>query len=282
MDELTLAAAMEGLQALGLGTGSSTDIVAISLSATDYVGHRYGPDSREQHDNILRLDHALGVFIDSLYKLRDSSTIVFALTADHGVTSYPELVAKRAGRPAPPRYDLRPAIVGLRSALRVNHVDTTAVTIDGPVVYVDRAAFATARVDPEPILRRFADVVRTSPAIARVDWVRDLAKRDTVRDAVSRRWLHQIPPDAPVEIVITPVQGAYATEATIAEHGLPYDDDAHVPVIFYGPWFRTARFSERALVADMAPTLANVIGVPPTERVDGHVLTRAIVAAARR
>jgi hypothetical protein len=282
MDELTLAAALEGLQTLGLGTGNATDILAVSLSATDYIGHRYGPDSREQHDNILRLDHSLGAFIDSLYKLRDSSTIVFALTADHGVTSYPELVAKRAGRPAPPRYDLRPAIVGLRSALRVNHVDTTAVTIDGPIVYVDRAAFTTAHVDPEPILRRFADAVRTGPAIARVDWMRDLARRDTVRDAVSRRWLHQIPPDAPVEIVITPVPGAYAAEATIAEHGLPYDDDAHVPVIFYGPWFRAARFGERALVADMAPTLARVIGVPPTERLDGHVLTQAIVPAARR
>jgi hypothetical protein len=111
--------------------------------------------------------------------------------------------------------------------------------------------------------------------------MRDLARRDTVRDAVSRRWLHQIPPDAPVEIVITPAPGAYAVDATIAEHGLPYDDDAHVPVIFYGPWFRAARFGERALVADMAPTLARVIGVPPTERLDGHVLTRAIVPAAR-
>jgi hypothetical protein len=282
MDELTLAAALEGLQTLGLGTGNSTDILAVSLSATDYIGHRYGPDSREQHDNILRLDRSLGAFIDSLYKLRDSATIAFALTADHGVTSYPELVAKRAGRPAPPRYDLRPAVVGLRSALRANRLDTTAVMIDGPLVYVDRTAFVTAHVDPEPILRRFADAVRTSPAVARVDWMRDLARRDTVRDAVSRRWLHQIPPDAPVEIVITPAPGAYDVTATIAEHGLPYDDDAHVPVIFYGPWFRTARFGERALVADMAPTLASVIGVPPTERVDGHVLTRAIVPAARR
>jgi hypothetical protein len=281
MDELTLAAALEGLQALNLGAGSSTDILAVSLSATDYIGHRYGPDSREQHDNVLRLDRSLGGFIDSLYKLRDSSTIVFALTGDHGVTSYPELVAKRAGRSAPPRYDARPAVTGLRSALRLYHVDTTAVAIDGPLVSVDRAAFASAKVDPEPILRRFADVVRNGPGIARVDWVRDLARRDTIRDAVSRRWIHQIPPDSPVEIVITPMEGAYSAEATVAEHGLPYDDDAHVPVIFYGPWFRAARFGERALVVDMAPTLANVIGVPPTERVDGRVLTQAIMPSTR-
>jgi hypothetical protein len=276
MDQLTLDAALEGLQSLQLGNGPQTDILAVSLSGTDYVGHRYGPDSREQHDNILRLDRALGSFIDSLYKLRDSSTIVFALTADHGVTSYPELVAARAGRPAPPRYDLAPAVTGLRSALRVNHVDTTAVTLDGPIVYVNRDAFSRAGVDPEPILARFVGVVRTTPGIARVDRVRDLAKRDTVHDAISRRWAHMIPPDAPVEYVITPVQGAYAADAKIAEHGAPYDDDAHVPVIFYGPWFRAGRHAERAFVVDMAPTLARVAGAPPTERVDGRVLTQAL------
>jgi hypothetical protein len=125
-------------------------------------------------------------------------------------------------------------------------------------------------------------VVRGTPGIARVDRVRDLAQRDTTRDDVARRWLHMIPADAPVEYVITPREGAYPAGATVAEHGAPYDDDARVPVIFYGPWFRAGRFGERALVADMAPTLASVIGVPPTERVDGHVLTRAIVPAARR
>ena len=282
MDELTLAVALRGVQAMNLGRGPSTDILAISLSATDYIGHRYGPDSREQHDNILRLDRSLGAFIDSLYKLRDSASIVFALTGDHGVTSYPELVAKRTGRPVPPRYDLRPAIAGLRSALRLYHVDTTAVAFDGPLVSVDRAAFATAKVDPEPILGRFVAFVRSSPGIARVDRVRDLARRDTTRDAVSRRWVHQIPPDSPVEYVVTPVEGAYSAEAKVAEHGLPYDDDAHVPVIFFGPWFRAARFNEHALVVDMAPTLARVIGVPPTERVDGRVLTEALTGTGPR
>jgi arylsulfatase A-like enzyme len=276
MDRLTLDAALEGLEALQLGRGPQTDILAVSLSATDYVGHRYGPDSREQHDNVLRLDRALGAFIDSLYKLRDSSTIVFALTADHGVTPFPELVAQRAGRPAPARYDLSPAVVGLRAALRQFGVDTTAVMLDGPIVSVDRAAFAQAKVDPEPILRRFADVVRGTPGIARVDRVRDMAQRDTTRDDVARRWLHMIPADAPVEYVITPREGAYPAGATVAEHGAPYDDDARVPVIFYGPWFRAGRFADRALVVDMAPTLAHVVGVPPTERLDGRVLTPAL------
>jgi arylsulfatase A-like enzyme len=282
MDPLTLDAALEGLQALQLGRGPQTDILAISLSATDYIGHTFGPDSREQHDNILRLDRSLATFIDSLYKLRDSSTIVFALTADHGVTPYPELAAKRAGRPAPARWDLRPSFRALREAVRAAGVDSTAVMFDAPLVYVDRAAFAAARVDPDPLLRRFADQLRSSPGIARVDRVRDLAGRDTVRDAVTRRWLHMIPADSPVEWVITPNEGSYSATNTSATHGLPYDSDAHVPVIFYGPWFRSARFGERALVADMAPTLAHVIGVPPTEALDGRVLRHSLTASPRR
>ena len=282
MDQFTLDAALEGLQALQLGRGPQTDILAVSLSATDYIGHRYGPDSREQHDNVLRLDRALGAFIDSLYKLRDSSTIVFALTADHGVTSYPELVAERAHRPAPPRFDMRPAFASVAAELRKAGVDTAAISRDGPFVFVDRTAFASAGVDPDPILRRLVQVLRALPSIARVDRVRDLAGKDTVHDAVTRRWLHMIPADAPIEYVVTAREGTYPVGATIAEHGAPYDDDAHVPVIFYGPWFRAARIADRALVADMAPTLAAVIGVPPTERLDGRVLVKAIVSPARR
>lgn len=282
MDELTLSAALEGLQAMALGTGPQTDILAVSLSGSDYVGHRYGPDSREQHDNYLRLDRALGAFIDSLYKVRDSSSIVFALTADHGVTSFPELVARRANRQPPPRYDLRPSVRALRAALHDAEVDTTAVTVDAPLVYVNRDIFARAGVAPEPLLERFAAAVRALPGIARVDRVRDLAMRDTVHDVVSRRWAHMIALDSPVEYVITPVEGAYPAGATVAEHGIPYDDDAHVPVIFYGPWFRAGRYAERALVADMAPTLARVVGVPPTERLDGRVLDRALLPVTRR
>ncbi len=276
MDELTLDAALEGVNALRLGAGSATDVLAISLSATDYIGHRYGPESREIHDHILRLDRSLGAFIDSLYKLRDSSAIVFALTADHGVTSFPELAARRAHRNAPIRYDVRPAVHALQSQMRAAGLDTTAIVLDGPLVYVDRRRFAEAGVSPDPILARFIAALRRAPGIDRVDRVRDLAARDTIHDAITRRWVHMIPPDSPVEVVFTPVEGGYPADAKIAEHGTPYDADARVPVIFYGPWFIAGRYAERALVVDMAPTLARVAGVTATEHLDGHVLERAL------
>src|SRR4051812_20513539 len=197
MDELTLSAALEGLQQLSIGDGRATDILAVSLSATDYVGHRYGPDSREQHDNILRLDRSLGAFIDSLYKLRDSSTIVFALTADHGVTSFPELVAKRAGKKAPVRFDVKPAIAEMHASLRVAGVDTNAITFDGAAAYVYRSAFVGTKGNADQILAKLAARLRATPGMARADLVRDLARRDTTKDAITRRWLHMLPPDVP-------------------------------------------------------------------------------------
>src|SRR4051794_23010935 len=69
IDELILSFALDGVKSIALGATPRTDVLSISLSATDYVGHRYGPDSREMHDQLLRLDRVLGSFLDSLYKL---------------------------------------------------------------------------------------------------------------------------------------------------------------------------------------------------------------------
>ena len=62
----------------------------------------------------------------------------------------------------------------------------------------------------------------------------------------------------------------------MATHGTPNDYDSHVPEIFYGPWFVTGKYTQRALVADMAPTLAAIAGVSPIEPLDGRAHVEAI------
>ena len=94
-------------QSLQLGKGPQTDLLAVSLSATDVIGHRFGPDSREIHDQVLRVDRAVGVLLDSLFKLRDRRRSRWCSAADHGVGTIPELApAERAA--APERVDLAP------------------------------------------------------------------------------------------------------------------------------------------------------------------------------
>ena len=276
MDEVTLQAALAGVEALQLGKGPQTDLLAVSLSSTDAVGHAFGPDSREIHDQILRLDRSLGAFLDSLFKLRDSTRVIIALTADHGVQPFPAIHASRE-RGAVARYvDLDPAYADLLAAVATRGVDTSALHFAEGMVFVDRSAFARAHVDVDSTLRRFAEQMRKVPGVGRVDFVRALAQADTVHDAVARRWLHMLSPELPVELVVSLEPYAYWAGTPNATHGTPNDEDAHVPVVFWGVGVRGGRYGDFTRVVDIAPTIAHVLGVPPLERLDGHVLTRAL------
>ncbi len=278
MDEHTLNFALEGLDALNLGRGPHPDLLAISLSAMDAVGHTYGPDSREVHDMFLRLDRYLGAFIDSLYKLRDSSTIAIALTADHGVTPYPEMSARRGPLPVL-RVDVHPAIDPAFAGLSRTGVDSTAVRFDEGILLVDRPALARANLNADSVIRAFGDALHRVPGVQRVDYVKNLRARtpsQLERDYVARRWVHMLPPDVPAELVVTLEPNVYWGGVFYATHGTPHDPDAHVPVIFYGPWFAPGRYTTTVRVVDMAPTLAQVLNVRPTEELDGRVLTQAL------
>ena len=276
MDWLTLQLAMAGLDAMQLGKGPSTDVLAISLSTTDAVGHRYGPDSREIHDQLLRLDRYLGEFLDSLYKVRDSSKIVFALTADHGVQPFPEL--HFAGQPgATLRINADPVLVSVKRALAARGLDTArALDFEFGMLFADSAAFRAANIRLDSVLTSMAVAFRRLPGVARVDKRADLAKADTVRDAVARRWLHALPPALPVVMLVSPKPFVYWNGVNYATHGSPNDRDARVPILFSGPGFARGVTRTRAVrVVDMAPTLAARIGVAPIGKLDGVVLSDA-------
>jgi arylsulfatase A-like enzyme len=278
MDEHTLNFALEGLQAMNLGRGPQPDLLAVSLSTMDAVGHTYGPESREVHDMFLRLDRYLGAFIDSLYRLRDSSTIAIALTADHGVASYPEIAARRQPLTVT-RVDLAPAIRPGFAALGAAGVDSGAVRFEEGILFVDRDALVRRGLDPDSAIRAIGDSLHKVPGVQRVDYLRNLRARtpsQLERDYVARRWLNMLPPDLPVELVVTLEPNVYLAGVFYATHGSPHDYDAHVPVIFYGPWFAPGRHRNMIRVVDMAPTLAQILNVRPTEELDGRVLSQAL------
>ena len=276
MDWLTLQAAMAGLDAMQLGKGPGTDVLAVSLSTTDAIGHRYGPDSREIHDQLLRLDRYLGEFLDSLYKVRDSSKIVITLTADHGVQPFPELhFAGQSG--ATLRVNADPVILAAKQTLAARGLDTArALDFEFGMLFADSAAFRAANVPLDSVLTSMATAFRRLPGVARVDKRVDLAKADTVHDAVARRWLHALPPSLPVVLLVSPQPYVYWNGVNYATHGSPNDRDARVPILFYGPGFaRGVSRSRTVRVVDIAPTLAARIGVKSAEKLDGVVLSDA-------
>jgi Type I phosphodiesterase / nucleotide pyrophosphatase len=277
MDSITALFALEGLRRLELGRGPQTDILAVSFSATDYVGHAYGPDSREAHENEIRLDETLGWFLDSLYRLRDSSTVIVALTGDHGISPIPELARARGEATGDQglRVTLRQQVADARAGLRAAGVDTMAFFYDGETVALDRPALARAKLNADSILNAFAAAAKQVRGVARADRIANLRKADFAVDQIARRWSHQIPTTSPVELVLTLTRYSYWSTIP-ATHGSPYDQDASVPVIFYGPWAKPGRYSNFTRVVDMGVTLAAITGVRPLEKVDGVVLMQGL------
>jgi predicted AlkP superfamily pyrophosphatase or phosphodiesterase len=273
MDELVVAFALHGVEALQLGKGPQTDLLAVSLSATDVIGHRFGPDSREIHDQVLRVDRAVGALLDSLFKLRDPSTVTVVLSADHGVGTIPEL-APASAQPRPERVDLRKLLGPVRAGMAARRLDTLTIDIDQNLVFVDRDAFKMAKVDVDSVLGDLAKTLRSTPGVARVDRYPAILA-DSLKDPIARRWAHQFPATAPIELIVT-LTPLSLFGGIVATHGSPYDFDSHVPMIFYGNGVKPGQYSEFVRTVDLAPTLAAIAGVKPTERIDGVVLTQAV------
>ena len=271
MDELIVQMALEGVTAMNLGKGPGTDLLAISLSATDAVNHRLGPNSRESHDQVLRDDRTIGVFLDSLFKLRDSTRVIVVLAADHGFTPIPELAPADAN-PHPTRASLAPALAAARAKMRAAGVDTAAIDVDQQIVLMDRDAFKRKKITPEAVLDELENAAKKIPGIARIDRFSKILA-DTATDPIARRWSHQFPVNSNVEMVATLTPGSLWGTGLVASHGSPYDMDSNVPIVFYGPGIPSQRRSEFVRTVDIAPTLAGLLGIMPLEKLDGVPLS---------
>lgn len=268
IDELTAAVALEGVRAMNLGGSSTTDVLAVSFSATDYVGHFFGPESKEQHDQILRLDRVLGAFLDTLFTLRDSTRIIIALTADHGGGFIPEL---HGGL----RVDMEPALSAARAVITKTRGDTLAMDFESGAFFFDQAR-AGVTTSAAEVTRAFIEAAKTIPGVRRADRFTDLHHRNLARDYIARRWLHMFPDDMVPAAVVTLKEGDIYNYPIVATHGSPHDYDSHVPILFYGPPFKPGRYPGFTRTVDLGPTLAKVLGVTPTERLDGRILSQAI------
>jgi len=273
IDDIVADFALNGVRAMELGAGTRTDLLTISLSATDVIGHQFGPDSRESHDQVLRVDRVIGAFLDSLYAIRDSSKVTIVLTADHAVGRIPELAAATV-KPTPLRVTLDPLLPAIRATLRAAGVDTNAFVSEQNIVLLDRSAFRRKSLDPDSLLAQYARLALARPGVARVDRFKTVLA-DSLKDPISRRWAHQFPPTVNIEMLITLTP--YSTwGGNVASHGSPYDYDSHVPIIFSGFGIVPGQYNNFVRTVDIAPTLAALLGVKPAEMLDGRVLSAVL------
>jgi hypothetical protein len=273
MDSLTLAFALEGVHALSLGAMGATDLLSVSLSTTDAIGHAYGPDSREIHDQVLRLDRWLGTFLDSLARLVPTERTVLVLTADHGVTSFPERIAA-GGTQHGGRLSLDGMTRRVARALGERYAVDFALDGGSGIVLADTGAMHARGVRVDSLAGALAAELRGRPGIAEVYTPGSLARGTTVGAA---RWRRAIPRETGWLVCVVPSRGWVWSDGKLkAEHGTPSDDDVTVPIAFLGPGIASGTFADRIRTVDIAPTLAAYLGIRSTEPLDGRVVTRVM------
>ena len=271
MDSLILDFALEGMRSLRLGRRNGADLLVLSLSTTDAIGHRYGPDSREQHDQIVRLDRWLGWFLDSLATTVPPGRMVLALSADHGVSSMPEHPGARPGGRASLDSVMRPLRRNVQAALGAR----MGIAFETGLLSADLAGLRARGVDTDRLADSLAGVIGRRREIVKVFTPRTLARAPR-SDPHARLWRRQLPRDHQWLVAAVLRDGWMWGGAHEAHHGSSQPDDVTVPIIIAGPGVRGGIYRRLVPTTDIGPTLAAMLGVRPTEPLDGRPLPEAL------
>jgi predicted AlkP superfamily pyrophosphatase or phosphodiesterase len=264
--------AVDLIDAFQLGGRNATDFLGVSLSASDTVGHPFGPASRELEDTVARQDDVLGALIKHLDAKVGRERYVLALSADHGVADVP--VTRGAGRVA--QEDVR------------ERIEEIVVTRFGPapnntryiVAATDFIRFADGVFDriraDAGLMASIERAVTAIPGVERVlrrDQLSERSSDPAVRAAALTNFDGR---SGDLFIVVKPnwpIGGRVAAEA--GSHGAPHDYDQRVPVILFGAGVKAGRYDRAATPADIAPTLARVAGIKMS-KADGRVLAEGL------
>lgn len=257
------------VEAEGLGTDRYPDLLALSFSAADYVGHDHGPHSREYVDVLLRLDRTLGELLDFIDEQVGLEDTIIALSADHGVVPVPE-VRQRQGQPGQ-RVGSETVLClqNVGQQLAENHgVDSWLAP--GPRLapgLVELTGRSRAELEEET-----AELLEQCPAVVEVWTSTELAQE--VDELDPYRWLYanSYYPERSADFLIQFEEYFMASVSSVTTHGSPYAYDTRVPMIIVAPGLAAEELDVTARTVDLAPTLANLAGIPIPEGVDGSPL----------
>lgn len=272
--ELLLDLARAAIQGEQLGSRGVTDILCISLTANDYVGHAFGPESIEYMDMTLRTDRMLENFFADLDEKIGRGRWMVALTSDHGSCQSPEYLSEHGfdvGR-VDPRQILAAADRALDDAFGSDDwlapYNDPGVTIRPSVLKKHKASLANAQ-------RIAADAVRRLPGVAEVFTSSQLMSGQVPPTAVARAAAATNHTRRGPDLVIVPKPYWYLSREMhqhAAMHGTPYPYDTHVPLFFYGSGIRAGRHSQHVQVTDVAPSISMFLRVPAPTSSDGAAL----------
>ena len=255
-----------------LGAGSATDLLIISLSANDILGHQVGPDSPQMRSMALELDRQLAEFFDFLRHQIGMANVWLALSADHGVAPLPEF-AKTLRLPAAnlDSKALREQVNSLLAKKYAKNADYV-LDLDYPLAWLSENAFSGLK---ESDAEADAGEAMKQAGLAGYFTKSQLARGETPATEVGRRYAHSYSPEGGWYVIGVPHPFQVgSTKGT--DHATPFSYDTHVPLAFYGLAFQPGIYRTHAEPVDLAVTLASLLGINAPAQATGRVLTEAL------
>jgi arylsulfatase A-like enzyme len=272
-DELTLAFARAAIAGEGLGKDDSPDILSVSLSSHDYINHGFSAESRISHDHLLHLDRHLERFFRDLDAIVGKDRYVIVLTADHGFMPAPE-VSRSQGRDSG-RLSGSQLLARLNAGLAPRFGEGRwVVALSAQAVVLNHPLIAERKADAAALQDETRRLLLAEPAMAAAYTRREIESGSRAGapffEQVRKTWDPQRSAD--IQVVLKPYW-MYSSSTSQTTHGSPHAYDTQVPILFYGPrWVKAGRVDARVEVADIAPTLSRILGIPAPSSSEGKLL----------
>ena len=272
-DDLTLAFARAAIAGEGLGRDDAPDLLIVSLSSHDYINHAYSAESRLSHDHVLQLDRLLQDFFGDLDQAIGRDNYLAVLTADHGFMPAPEY-SLSLGRDAG-RINATQALAKLNAGLSKRFGEGQwALGFSAQAAVLNQPLIAERKVSVAELSEEARRLLLAEPGVAvvytRAELEGNRRSGAPLFDQIRKSWNRELSGD--LQIGLKPYW-MYASSSSMTTHGSPHAYDTNVPILIYGPsWVRAGRIDKRVEVADIAPTLAHILGVPAPSASEGKVL----------
>lgn len=273
-DKIIVDFAMEAVKNENLGNRGVTDLLCISLSNCDYVGHAMGPDSHEMLDLLVKVDGYLGELFSFLDESVGKNKYVVALSADHAVCPLPEFNTQFRNIPAK-RYnyknDVKSKIDSLSAALQAELKASEEIIHKN--AFLNYAAAATAGVDSIRLEEKVRAGLLSIDAYVDVFFRRELVTREPSSKPYIEKYRNSYYTPRGEDFQYRIRENCLISSRPYgATHGSPYEYDSHIPVLFWWNGAASRKISRPVFSADVAPTLARFAGFPFPKNLDGTPL----------
>ena len=273
MDRMTLDLAERTVLENQLGLDATPDILSIGLSTMDLLAHYYGPFSHEVMDHLMKLDGYMMEFIEFLESEVGLENVIFALSSDHGGLPLPEHwthIQKRiGGRVNEAHYlETRRKAYAVIDSLYGNH---DFIHRSGSSYYYDQDMMASLGVEQAVVDSILQTYMESVEGIHRLYTRQELLEADKTdfRKARLRNFMH---PRLSPDLYSLLEEGWLYRNPYGTSHSTPYEYDSHVPLIFSHVGSQARSLMDSVATVDLAPTLGDILGVQPTNEIDGKSL----------